>query len=215
MQQNKTRVLVECAVMVALASALSMLKIYDAPLGGSVTLFSMAPLIAVAFRQGPRWGFAASFVYSIIQLLLGLGSVSYVPTARGIVLCILLDYIIPFTLIGVAGFFRPASDGAAKSVSNSKRLVLVAAAALTVCVLRFISHLLSGAVVWYEITKAGQWNELVMKTGMWTYSAIYNASYMIPETLITLVASPAIAFVLASVGRDRTGGGKTTPKSPQ
>ena len=72
-------------------------------------------------------------------------------------------------------------------------------ASLAACALRFLSHLLSGAVVWYEITKAGEWNDLVMRTGMWTYSTIYNATYMVPEAVITVVASPAIAFVLAAV----------------
>ena len=202
MQNSKTRILVECAVMVALAAVLSLVKVYEAPLGGSVTLFSMAPLIVVAFRHGPKWGFASAFVYSVIQLLLGLGALSWVPTARGVALCILFDYIIAFTLLGTAAFFRVPSDATYK-----KRLVMVVAAALTVCVLRFLAHFLSGAVVWYEITKQGEWNDLVMTTGMWTYSAIYNAAYMIPETIITVVAAPAMAFVLSAVEKRRERGG--------
>ncbi len=198
MQNTKTRNLVECAVMVALAAVLSMIKVYEAPLGGSVTLFSMAPIVVAAFRHGPKWGFATAFVYSVTQLLLGLNSLSWVPSLTGIVLCILLDYIIAFTVLGVAAFFRPKGE-----VSYKKILVLLILASLTVCILRFLSHLLSGAVVWYEITKEGQWNELVMKTGMWAYSAIYNASYMVPETIITAVAAPAMAFLLSTVEKRR------------
>lgn len=198
MQNSKTRVLVECAVMVALATVLSMIKVYQAPLGGSVTLFSMAPLIVAAFRHGPKWGFASAFVYSVVQLLLDLGALSWVPTARGVVLCILLDYIVAFTVLGAASFFRTKPDATYK-----KRLVMITLAALTVCALRFLAHLLSGAVVWYEITKAGGWNDLVMTTGMWTYSALYNAAYMVPETIITVVAAPAMALVLGTVEKRR------------
>jgi len=39
---------------------------------------------------------------------------------------------------------------------------------------------------------------------MWTYSTIYNATYMVPEAVITVVASPAIAFVLAAVEKRRS-----------
>lgn len=204
MQNTKTRILVECAVMVALAAVLSMVKVYEAPLGGSVTLFSMAPLIVAAFRHGPKWGFATAFVYSVTQLLLGLNSLSWIPSATGIVLCILLDYIVAFTLLGAAAFFRTKGEA-----SFNKLLVQLIAATLTVCVLRFLSHLFSGAVVWYEITKAGEWNDLVMKTGMWTYSAIYNASYMIPETIITTIAAPAMAILLSTVEKRRGAGKKS------
>lgn len=199
MQNTKTRILVECAVMVALAAVLSMIKVYEAPLGGSVTLFSMAPIIVASLRHGPKWGFAAAFVYSMTQLLLGMGSLSWVPSLEGVILCILLDYIIAFTVLGVASFFQPPADATYK-----KRLALIVMASLAACALRFLSHLLSGAVVWYEITKAGEWNDLVMRTGMWTYSTIYNATYMVPEAVITVVASPAIAFVLAAVEKRRS-----------
>lgn len=198
MKNTKTRVLVESAVMVALAAVLSMIKVYEAPLGGSVTLFSMAPIVVAAFRHGPKWGFATAFVYSVTQLLLGLNSLSWVPSLTGIVLCILLDYIIAFTVLGVAAVFRPKGE-----VSNKKLIWHLVAASLTVCILRYLSHVLSGAVVWYEITKAGQWNDLVMKTSMWAYSAIYNASYMGFETIITAVAAPAMAFLLSTVEKRR------------
>ena len=43
MKKNRmaTRKMAECAIMIAASVMLSMIKIYEAPLGGSVTLFSM------------------------------------------------------------------------------------------------------------------------------------------------------------------------------
>ena len=64
----KTRELVEGAVMVALASALSLVKIIEMPWGGSVTLLSMLPIVVYSIRYGIKKGIFASFVYSLFQL---------------------------------------------------------------------------------------------------------------------------------------------------
>ncbi|MBE6564854.1 MAG: energy-coupled thiamine transporter ThiT [Ruminococcaceae bacterium] len=190
-KQNRTRVLAESAVMVALAAVLSMFPIYQAPLGGTVTLFSMAPILLLSLRHGTRVGILGAFAYSITQLLLGLGTIAYVPTFAGIAVCAFLDYILAFTCIGTAGFFRFESG-----MDRKKKLISTAVGTLTVCVLRFLCHLLSGAVVWYEITKAGDWNEYVHQVGMWLYSLVYNLQYMVPETVLLLVAVPAMVTVL-------------------
>lgn len=191
---SKTRIMVECAIMIAVATVLSLLKVYEAPLGGSVTLCSMVPLILVSYRHGVKWGIESALVYSVLQLLLGIGSVSYVPTFGGIVLCVLFDYIIAFTVIGFAGVYR-------NFIKND--YVGITAGAATVCVLRFLCHFFSGAVVWYSITKEGQWNDLVNKFGMWTYSLIYNAQYMVPETIITVIATPLIFVVINQIEKRR------------
>ena len=57
----------ERPVLIGLATVLSMIKIYQLPYGGSVTLASMLPIVVICVAYGPAWGFAASFVYSIIQ----------------------------------------------------------------------------------------------------------------------------------------------------
>lgn len=193
-QKTKTRILVECAVMIAAATVLSLVKIYEAPLGGSVTLFSMVPILILSFRHGVKWGCASAFVYSVLQLLLGLSSVAWVPTAQGVVLCVLFDYIIAFTVLGLAGIYNPI---------KANEYVKIILGIITACVLRYAAHVISGAVVWYQITKEGQWNDLVNKFGMWTYSAIYNIQYMGPETVITLIAAPAILTVVAIIRKKK------------
>lgn len=193
-QKTKTRILVECAVMIAAATVLSLVKIYEAPLGGSVTLFSMVPILILSFRHGVKWGCASAFVYSVLQLLLGLSSVAWVPTAQGVVLCVLFDYIIAFTVLGLAGIYNSI---------KANEYVKIILGIITACVLRYAAHVISGAVVWYQITKEGQWNDLVNKFGMWTYSAIYNIQYMGPETIITLIAAPAILAVVALVRKKK------------
>ena len=106
----------------------------------------------------------------------------------------MFDYIIAFTLVGIAGIYKGV-------IKNDYIGVTVGAA--TSCVLRFLSHVVSGAIVWYEITKAGQWNDYVNRFGMWTYSVIYNAWYMVPETIITVVATPIIFAVINLIEKRR------------
>lgn len=177
-------------MLVALATVLSFVKLYEAPLGGAVTLFSMVPILLCGFVYGVKAGFAAAFVYSLMQLILGIGTVAYVPTALGVVGCILLDYLLPFTLLGVAGFFKKMK------CSLYLKLTLGSLVAL---LLRFTSHFVGGAWIWYQITKDGGWNDYVFKYGKWAYSLIYNAWYMVPEIVLCLVAVPVTVVVMRAV----------------
>lgn len=192
---TKTMTLVICALLIALASALSFVKLWESPLGGAVTLFSMAPILMIGFMYGPSWGFASAFVYSVLQLVFGLSTVAYVPTPTGIAACVLLDYILPFTLLGISGFFRKRD--------NTVSLPLVAAGSITACAARFLSHFLSGGIIWYEITKNGAWNDYVFKYSKWVYSLIYQAIYLIPETILVLVATPTIIYIVKTVSKNK------------
>lgn len=78
---EKTQILTESAIMIALATVLSLLKIWEAPYGGSVTVVSMAPIIILSMRRGVKTGLMAGFAHSIIQLLLGLNNVAWIPDA--------------------------------------------------------------------------------------------------------------------------------------
>ena len=197
--KTKTHILTESAMMIALATVLSMIKIWEAPYGGSVTILSMAPIILLSMRRGVKVGLVAGFVHSLIQLLLGLNNVAYVPTVTGIVVCVLTDYILPFTLLGLGGIFRNV-----KFTKNDKTNLFIAAAlgALLVTLLRYASHIVSGAMIWYALDLewyADDPTHLVFQYGAWAFSAIYNGGYMIPEIITTTVATPILTRFLANV----------------
>lgn len=196
MKNEKLKILVECAVMVALSTVLSFITIYHAPLGGSVTLCSMAPLILISCMHGVGPGLASAFVHSVLQLLFGLANFSYIPDAKGMVLCAFFDYILPFTLVGAAGMF-------VKKHSEKPGTVPVLGGVLTVMVAKYACHVVAGAVVWYSITKAGEWNDVVNRLGMWSYSLFYNAWFSVPETVITLVAVPAVISAVYAIYRPK------------
>ena len=196
---SRTHILTESAIMVALATVLSMLKIWEAPYGGSVTILSMAPIIVLSMRRGVKVGLFAGFAHSLIQLLLGLGTVAYVPTPMGIVVCVLTDYILPFTLLGLGGLFRDM-----KFTKNATTNLFLAAAlgAGLVTLLRYACHIVSGAVIWYALDLewyADDPSHIVFQYGPWMFSIIYNGGFMIPEIITTVIGTPILTKALSKV----------------
>lgn len=172
---SKTRALAECGLMVAAGAVLAQIKLFDMPQGGSVTLLSMLPFVLVSLRLGPKWGVLAGFVNGLLQMLTGF----YAPpagTAAALAGCILLDYLLAFSILGLAGVFaRPFKN----------RMTGAAVGTAAVCFLRFLCSFLSGFLLWGSYQASYSWAE-----GMpvWLYSLIYNASYMGPELILTTAA---------------------------
>lgn len=187
-KQNKKidlRSMIECAMMVALATVLSMIKLYEAPLGGSVTLLSMLPVSVLSIRLGLKWGLTGGFLYAMIQMFLDLGKViSWGLTPAALIGCIIFDYLLAFTVIGLAGAFR-----------SMGRIGMILGIALALFG-RFCSHLVSGTVIFDVWMPEGWGNSFI-------YSVAYNGAYMLPELLFTVAAvmiltrTPAFRRVLA------------------
>lgn len=68
MRNRKLQMLCEGAILVALAQILSMLKLWEMPWGGSITL-GMLPIFLFAVRWGTRWGLVAGFAYGLLQVM--------------------------------------------------------------------------------------------------------------------------------------------------
>ena len=197
--QKKTfdlHVLTESALMIAMATVLSLIKLYEAPFGGAVTLLSMTPILILSLRRGCRTGVSAAFVYSVIQLLLGLANVGWVPSLSGKLLCVVFDYLLPFTVLGFGGMFR----GVRLSKNGRTNVILqMLLGTLAVCLLRFACHIVSGAVIWYALDLewyADEPGHIVNRYSKWLFSAVYNGWFMIPEILETAVGTPLIAAAL-------------------
>ena len=177
---NLTKKITESSLMVAFATVLSFIKLVEMPYGGSVTLASMLPIVIVSYRHGIIFGLASGGVYAAIQQLLGLSTLSYFTTWQSILAVILLDYVIAFTITGLGGIFR--SRLGLGSLSSSKRAgVEFAVGMVFVCLLRYVCHTVAGATVWAGLS--------IPTEAALIYSVSYNATYMLPETVIaSLVA---------------------------
>ena len=180
--RNSSRVanLVLAGVLIALGTVLSFIKVFNLPYGGSITLCSMLPVMVFAYRCGPRWGLGAGFAYSVLQLLFGLDALKGISGAT-IVGSVLLDYLLAFTVLGLAGALRGRlkSDPAAFTLG-----------CLISGLLRYLCSFLSGWILWSEFADV---NFSPMLAGMdgqtlaFFYSLLYNGSYMIPEIILTCV----------------------------
>lgn len=159
-----TRALVEAGVAIALAVALSYVKVWKLPQGGSVTAGSMIPIIFVAFRWGPGVGISAGVVYGLLQFALEPFFVHPVQ--------FLLDYPVAFGLLGVAGAFqrRPAAGAAAGVIG------------------RFLSHLISGVV--FFASYAGNQNVWVYSA---IYNGSYLVPELVVSVLVMALLAKAFA----------------------
>jgi thiamine transporter len=155
---STSRVLAEIAIFVALATALSFIIIFQLPEGGSVTLGSMVPMLWLSLRRGPKIGITAGVLYGFIQFVVM--PYAYNP------LQVLLDYPLAFGCLGLAGFFqkRPLAG------------VIVAISG------RFVMHFISGVVFINLFVPS-----LAPLVNPFVYSSTYNASYLLPEMVISVV----------------------------
>lgn len=175
MHRTHVRALTESAIMLALAVALSYVKLFQLPFDGSITLFSMLPICLIAIKWGLGWGLGTAFTYSWFQILQG-GVFAWGLTPTMLIASLFLDYILAFTVLGLAGLFRRYGT-----------LGMVAGVAL-VCALRFLVHFIAGVVLWANLEEFVAFgHEWVGRP--WLYSLCYNGVYMLPETVSTTLAA--------------------------
>ena len=172
--QNKQhlhiKALTEGAMMVALAQVLSYLKLMQLPNGGSLTP-AMFPILFYAVRWGLGKGLLAGFAYGLLQLIFD-GAYAWGWQSM------LLDYLVAFTPLGLAGLFK------------GKRWGIFPGAVLG-CSVRFLVHFISGVTIYriYEPTEVPGFGVFDNAT---LYSLVYNGVYMLPNMLLAI----AIAGVL-------------------
>ena len=160
------------AIFIALGTVLSMFKPIEMPLGGGVTVMSMVPVVMMVLLLGNKWGFIATFVYSLIQMGLSFVEVmGWGLTPVSLIVTFLFEYIIAYTVLGFSGIFR------------RKGTVGIVIGVCLAVFLRFICHFITGGAIfdiWCEWDNA------------WWYSFCYNGAYMLPEMVITAIASALI-----------------------
>ena len=169
---NRIRALTEGAILVALAFVLSFVKLYELPNGGSLTP-AMFPILLYALRWGTGRGLAAGFVFGLLQLIFD-GAYAWGWQSM------LLDYLLAFTPLGLAGLFRGKAWG-------------IFPGTVLGCAARFAVHYWSGVTIYRivaptEVPGLGVFDDAVL------YSLAYNGSYMLPNMLLALLLA-AVLYV--------------------
>ena len=166
MKQNKItlRALTEGAVFVAAAQALSYLKLWRMPWGGSITL-AMVPMIVYAVRWGLGPGLLAGFVLGVLQFSFDGGFAIGWQSIIG-------DYLLAYTALGVAGLSRGKKNG-------------IFIGALIGGLARFLVHYVVGATVWAEYMPETFFGMTMHSP--WFYSLLYNGSFIVIDMILCLV----------------------------
>ncbi len=167
----KTKHLVFSAVAMALAMITSFLKLFEAPMGGSVTLFSMLFICCIGYWYGLRTGIMTGVAYGLLQLI----SDPYIISLPQMI----TDYILAFGALGLSGIFCNKKNGLVKGY-----IVGVLG--------RYLFAFLSGLIFFGMYAEGSGMSAPI-------YSLAYNGSYLGCEAAITLIvlAIPAVnkAFV--------------------
>ena len=177
-KKEKIRRLVESALMLALSTILAEFAVVKFPFGGSVTIFSQVPMVFISYRYGIKWGAFTGLCMGVIQMLFGMGNFAYVSGIVAYLILVFADYIIAFGALGFGGMFK-------NKIKNSA--VALGLGGAVVSVIRFICHFVSGVTIWGDYAEGAQ--------AVWEYSLTYNAGYMVPELIITVVGCVVLASI--------------------
>ena len=167
-----TKQLTYSAVALALAMVCSMIKFANLPMGGSVTLCSMLFIVLIGYWFGPYVGLTTAFAYGLLQFVVE--PIFYTLPQM------LIDYPLAFGALGLAGFFAGKKHGLQLGY-------------LVGVIGRYIFAVISGVVFFGAYAPDG--------TPAIVYSLGYNATYIVPEAVITLIiiSIPAVSKALAQV----------------
>ena len=159
----------------ALAFALSYVKIFHMPWGGSVTLCSMLFVSLIGYWYGPQIGLISAFAYGLLQFVQGGGSYILSPLQVG------LDYLLAFTALGASGFFYKKKNG----------LVI---GYIVGVLLRGLLRSIGGYLYWMDYMPENFPAKL-----SFIYPFCYNYAYLIAEAVITVVIIniPSVSKALA------------------
>ena len=161
-KKMSVRLLTEGAIMIAIAEILSFLPLYKLPWGGSIDL-AMLPVLLFCTRWGFAPGMIMAVAHGILQTLFEGGIAIGWESILG-------DFLIAYSVLGVAGLFK----------GN------FCLGATVACTARFLVHYVVGATIWAEYMPENFFG--MTMTTPWFYSLLYNGAYMLPDLLLLLAA---------------------------
>ena len=171
-KKTDVRALTVSALLIALATVLGQIKIFEMPQGGSVTLFSILPIVVCGYLLGTRRGVMAGFCVGLINLIFGPYVIHPVQ--------LLMDYPIAFGALGLSGLTRNTKNGLTKGY-------------IIGIIGRYICAVLSGVIFFGAYAPEG--------FNAWTWSLWYNLTYLAAEGILTIIVIniPAVKKMFISL----------------
>ena len=178
---SETKNLAYAGVCIALSFALSYVKFVQMPMGGSVTLASMLPLMFYAYMFGAKKGVFAGVIYGVLQFIQSPSVYQWMQ--------ILLDFPIAFSALGLAGIAKKF-----KFLKGNMIAEIIVGTTIA-CLFRYAAHVISGYFVFYE------WSTM---DNALLYSLAYNSTVLVDLAINVVVAvlilsSKSLRNLVASV----------------
>ena len=173
MSKSSIYKLTTSAMLIALSTVLSLVKVWQMPLGGAITLLSMVPVCLISVMYGVRYAIIPCFIYGAIQMFLD-NPFGWGLTPAILIGSIFFDYLFAFGILCIAGSFRKYGTGG-----------IIGGVALA-CFARFISHFISGFVLFANLDQWAAFCKTFVNHPI-LYSVCYNGFYMLPELIITVI----------------------------
>ncbi|MDE7372431.1 MAG: energy-coupled thiamine transporter ThiT, partial [Clostridia bacterium] len=159
---SDTRSIVYGAVAIALSFAISYIKFFEMPQGGSLTFASLLPLMIYCCMFGTRRGVIACLIYGVLQAVQDPFIIHPMQ--------FLLDYPLAFGMIGVSGIFIEKNVFRFKGKLQKFNNVFGFTCGVIIGVIgRFICHVVSGVFAFHT------WADLVTYSTVTAYSMGYNS----------------------------------------
>ena len=168
-KKKTTRMLAEGGIFIALALVLGLIKLFELPQGGSISL-EMLPLFLFCLRWGVGPGFVCCTAFGVLQVFIQ-GAVSWGWAS------ILLDYVVAFAFIALTGL------GKGKPGGQFWGPVLGSFG-------RFVFHFISGITI-YKIVAPTELFGTVFDQPV-LYSIAYNGSYVLIDLILCLIIIAAL-----------------------
>lgn len=180
MKSESIRKIVETSILVSLAVIIDLLfeliPFFNMPEGGHISV-AMLAIIINGFRNGWKYGLSGGLIFAIINWFFG-GRVLHIGS-------IFLDYLIPFTALGLSGFFQKQG----KNIWKFSLIIFI------LCFMRYISSSLSGVLFFKEYAYIPDYLDWNIKGNAlyWIYSfVIYNLPYMGLSTILCIIVGTVL-----------------------
>lgn len=189
MSKNKLRMLIEIALFAAIAFVLDLLI----PSIGHGIKFNvkMLPIVFLGLRWGLLPGMAGGLLWGLLQIITGEAYILNFPQ-------VLIEYVIAFTSIGLAGLFHKKMQKtlADQNSGKSDQMMIVLMALITGSFVRYLWHMLAGYIFWADMTEGA--------VAAVAYTISVNGLAFLTETVTCAVAlvllMPSLSLLLKNPG---------------
>ena len=145
------------------------------PNGGSISIAMIAVLI-IAFRRGFLPALGVGLIMGAFDFMKGPFMIAATPDK--VFFQVILDYIIAYPLVSIAGFFKKPFDRA----SGNARIKWLILGTLVGGAAKFLSHYLSGVIFWADPASFA-WDLTWMNA--YVYCLLYNVAYCVPSIVLS------------------------------